>query len=310
MSDVKRLAVIGLGSMGGAMAQTLHRLGWNVVGVDPSPEARTRAAQFGIATAGSAQEVAGTAYVVLSLPSAAMVERTVPAVLSQPGTIAIVDTTTSEPATSQAMADQSAAAGTAFVDAPVSGGRAGALAGTLSAFVGGTAESVAAAEPVLHALTGKPTAALGGPGSGNVVKLLNNVLCAVNLVAVGEALDIAAAYGIDLATAAAAVSRASGGSNVSANAYPDWVLSGTYSSGFSLGLMARDVDLALQVGADRGAKPTVLAQAQIAWQRALAERGPAADFTEIAPTTTTASDAFTATAHPAAPPADNPGEPS
>ncbi len=279
--------------MGGAMAQNLHRLGWDVVGVDPSSQARERAAEHGITTTDAVADVAGTPYVVLSLPSAALVERTVPDLLSQPGTLAIVDTTTSEPATSQRLSQLAAQQGTAFVDAPVSGGRTGALAGTLSAFVGGTPEAVTAAEPVLRALTAKDPAVVGGPGAGNVVKLLNNVLCATNLVAVGEALDIAAAYGIDLGTAAAAVSSASGGSNVSANAYPSWILSGTYSSGFAMGLMARDVDLALQVGAERGAKPALLAQTQAAWQKALGERGPAADFTEVAPTTTTASHAFT-----------------
>ncbi|WP_432507191.1 NAD(P)-dependent oxidoreductase [Kineococcus arenarius] len=275
------------------MAQNLHRLGWDVTGVDPSEQARERAAEIGITVATSVTEVAGTPYVVLSLPSAALVEATVPTLLSGPGTVAIVDTTTSEPATSKAMAELAATAGAAFVDAPVSGGRAGALGGTLSAFVGGTEDAVAAAEPVLRALTGRVPAVVGGPGSGNVVKLLNNVLCATNLIAVGEALDVAAAYGIDLSTAAAAVSGASGGSNVSANAFPAWVLSGTFDSGFALGLMARDVDLALQVASVAGAKPALLAATGRAWQHALAERGPRADFTEAPATAATATTALT-----------------
>ena len=274
------------------MAQNLHRLGWDVTGVDPSEQARGRAAEIGVTVAPSVGEVAGTPYVVLSLPSATLVESTVPALLSRSGTIAIVDTTTSEPATSKAMAALAAATGAAFVDAPVSGGRTGALGGTLSAFVGGTEDAVAAAEPVLRALTGRVPAVVGGPGSGNVVKLLNNVLCATNLIAVGEALDVAAAYGIDLPTAAAAVSGASGGSNVSANAFPAWILSGTFDSGFALGLMARDVDLALEVAAAGGARPALLAATGQAWQHALAERGPRADFTEAPATAATATTAL------------------
>jgi len=285
-AEARPVAVVGLGSMGGAMAQSLHRQGWRVTGVDPSADARERAAAAGIAVAASAAEVAGTEFVLLSLPSAALVAATVPDLLGVPGTRVVLDTTTSEPATSQAMNELAAAGGAVFVDAPVSGGRTGALAGTLSAFVGGTPAAVAAADPLLQALTGGSVTVVGGPGAGNVVKLLNNVLCATNLVAVAEALDVAAAHGIDPATAAAAVSSASGGSSVSANAFPAWVLSGTYASGFSLGLMARDVDLALRVAAERGAHPALLAQTSTAWQRALAERGPGADFTEVVATVT------------------------
>jgi 3-hydroxyisobutyrate dehydrogenase len=221
---------------------------------------------------------------VLSLPAASVVESTVPQLLASPGTVAIIDTTTSEPATSKQMAELAEAHGAAFVDAPVSGGRDGAATGTLSAFVGATDAALAAAEPVLLALTGGKYNHIGGPGSGNVVKLLNNVLAAANLVSVGEALGVAKAYGIDPAKAAASISEASGGSKVSANMYPNWVLSGTHDSGFSLGLMARDAALAVDVAAQIGENPALLAAVARQWQEALAALGPRADFTEIART--------------------------
>jgi 3-hydroxyisobutyrate dehydrogenase len=211
------------------------------------------------------------------------VETTVPLLLA-PGTVAIIDTTTSEPGTSKNMAELARAQGAAFVDAPVSGGRDGAATGSLSAFVGGTDEALAAAEPVLLALTGGKYSHIGGPGSGNVVKLLNNVLAAANLVSVGEALGVAKAYGIDPGTAAASISNASGGSKVSANMYPNWVLSGTHDSGFSLGLMARDAALAVEVAHQIGENPSLLAAVAGQWQDALAALGPKADFTEIART--------------------------
>ncbi len=182
------------------------------------------------------------------------------------------------------MASLAEAQGAAFVDAPVSGGRDGAATGTLSAFVGATDAALAAAEPVLLALTGGKYSHIGGPGSGNVVKLLNNVLAAANLVSVGEALGVAKAYGIDPAKAAASISEASGGSKVSANMYPNWVLSGTHDSGFSLGLMARDAALAVDVAAQIGENPALLAAVAGQWQDALAALGPRADFTEIART--------------------------
>ncbi|HKU30261.1 MAG TPA: NAD(P)-dependent oxidoreductase, partial [Arthrobacter sp.] len=212
MNSNRRVAVIGLGSMGGAMASTLHAAGWDVIGFDPSETARNAAAEGGIATTASLEDAAGTPYVVLSLPSAKIVEATIPTLLAAQGVVAIVDTTTSEPATSKAMASLAESKGAEFVDAPVSGGRDGAASGTLSAFVGATNAALDAAQPVLQALTGGKFAHIGGPGSGNVVKLLNNVLAAANLVSVGEALGVAKAYGIDPAVAAESISNASGGS--------------------------------------------------------------------------------------------------
>lgn len=280
----RRIAVIGLGSMGGAMAATLHHAGWEVTGFDPSEAARSAASETGIATTANIEDLAGTPYAVLSLPSAKIVESTVPRLLSAPGTVAIIDTTTSEPATSKLMSSLAEENGAAFLDSPVSGGRDGAASGTLSAFVGATDAALAAAEPVLLALTGGKYNHIGGPGSGNVVKLLNNVLAAANLVSVGEALGVAKAYGIDPAKAAASISEASGGSKVSATMYPNWVLSGTHNSGFSLGLMARDAALAVDVANQIGESPALLAAAASQWQEALAVLGPAADFTEIART--------------------------
>ncbi|MEO5319815.1 NAD(P)-dependent oxidoreductase [Arthrobacter sp. CC3] len=283
-STDRRIAVIGLGAMGGAMAATLHKTGWAVTGFDPSEAARAAASAAGIATTASLEDVAGTPYAVLSLPAASIVEATVPQLLAKPGTVAIIDTTTSEPATSKQMADLAEKQGAAFVDAPVSGGRDGAAAGSLSAFVGATDAALQAAEPVLLALTGGKFSHIGGPGSGNVVKLLNNVLAAANLVSVGEALGVAKAYGIDPATAAASISEASGGSKVSANMYPNWVLTGTHDSGFSLGLMARDAALAVDVARQIGENPSLLGAVASQWQDALAALGPRADFTEIART--------------------------
>ncbi|UXM93680.1 NAD(P)-dependent oxidoreductase [Paenarthrobacter sp. JL.01a] len=282
MSNNRRIAVIGLGSMGGAMASTLHSAGWDVTGFDPSDAARNNAAGAGISTTAELQDLAGTPYVVLSLPSAKIVEATVPVLLSAAGTIAIVDTTTSEPGTSTSMASLADSRGTGFVDAPVSGGREGAATGTLSAFVGATDTALAAAQPVLEALTGGKYAHIGGPGSGNVVKLLNNVLAAANLVSVGEALGVAKAYGIDPAVATASISNASGGSKVSAAMYPGWVLSGSHDSGFSLGLMARDASLAVDIARQIGEQPELLVAVARQWQEALSALGPAADFTEIA----------------------------
>ena len=278
----RAVAVIGLGAMGGAMAASLHGTGWTVRGFDPSPDARRAAEENGIETVTELSAVAGTPYVLLSLPSARIVEQTVPTLLEADGTTAIVDTSTSEPATSRTLAAQAAERGIAFVDAPVSGGRAGAAAGSLPAFVGGTGAAVEAATPLLQALTGGASEHIGDPGSGNVVKLLNNALAAAHLVAAGEALEVAVAHGVDPAIAAASIGRASGASRALSAMYPDWVLSGTYDSGFALGLMARDAALACDIASSAERGPALLEHASDQWQEALERLGPSADFTEIA----------------------------
>lgn len=107
--------------------------------------------------------------------------------------------------------------------------------GTLSAFVGRAADAVASAAPLLQALTGGNWKHIGPAGSGNVVKLLNNVLVAANLVAVAEAMDVAASYGIDLNAAVAAISTATGASTVSQRMFPEQILSEVLDSGFALG---------------------------------------------------------------------------
>ncbi|MCJ1709705.1 NAD(P)-dependent oxidoreductase [Clavibacter michiganensis subsp. phaseoli] len=288
----RRIGVVGLGSMGGAMAASLAGRGWDVVGCDPSAAAREAAEARGLRAVADVSALAGIPYVVLSLPSARVVEATVPALLAVPGTVAVVDTTTSEPGTSAAMAELAAEHGAAFVDAPVSGGNTGAAAGTLASFVGGSAEAVAAARPVLEALTSGGWRHVGPAGSGNVVKLLNNMLVSVNLLAVAEAMDVAAAHGIDLDTAVAALNTATGASTVSQRMFPDQILSGRFGSGFALGLMARDVALAHDVARATGATPGLFAETDERWQRALAALGPQADFVAATSTFTTATTAL------------------
>src|SRR5690606_2470306 len=100
----KRIAVIGLGAMGGAMAATLVRAGWEVTGFDPSEDARSLAAESGATTIDALDALGDIDYAVLSLPNAALVRATVPALLEIPELRGIVDTTTSEPATSREMA--------------------------------------------------------------------------------------------------------------------------------------------------------------------------------------------------------------
>ena len=287
-THVRSVDVLGLGTMGSGMAATLHSAGWDVCGYDPESAARDAAAADGIPVVDSVAALRGSV-AVLSLPGAEVVERCVPLLLRERRELLIVDTTTSHPGTSRAMEALCDAADSMFVDAPVSGGRVGAWSGKLTAFVGGQSAAVDAAEPVLDCLT-STWRHLGQSGSGNVVKLLNNMLCASNLASVAEAIDVLDAYGLDVAVGLDALNDGSGRSAVSQINYAGSIMRGELVGGFAVGLMARDVRLGLSVAKEAGAVPTMLAATERMWAHALEVLGPQADC-NIAPSAfTTATD--------------------
>ncbi|RCV47959.1 NAD(P)-dependent oxidoreductase [Marinitenerispora sediminis] len=270
--------------MGGAMARTLVRAGWTVLGYDPDPAQVAAAAAAGVLGVDDRTALAGRAdHVVLSLPGAAQVRATVPALLAAaaPPRV-IVDTTTSDPDTTRAVAAEAARRGVGYLDAPVSGGRAGAESGTLGAFVGGTPEAVAAAGPALEALTGGRAVHVGDSGAGNVAKLLNNAMCAAHLALTGEAVAAARSYGLAPDRLIAALNTASGRSAVTEVNYPRWILTESFDSGFPVRLMSRDVALCLDVLSRTGSAPGVLGAAGHVWAEAARELAPGTDFNAVA----------------------------
>lgn len=274
------IGIIGLGVMGSGMAENFARQDWSLLGFDPAPGALERQ-PFTIA-GGSVEQLAGTAeYLLMSLPGSAQVESVMATVIAhgRPGLV-VVDTSTSDPQISKRIAAEAARSGVHYVDSPVSGGRTGAIGGTLRSFVGGTEEGVAAAAPVLDVLTGGRAVIVGGPGSGHLVKLLNNGMLAAHLAIVGEALAAVDAFGIAPETFIAAVNGATGRSGATEVNVPTWVLSDSFDSGFTMGLMARDVGLAATVMASVGGPVDMLALAAQQWKDMIAETGAGADFNE------------------------------
>lgn len=246
------IGVIGLGRMGFAMSQTLLREGFTVVAYDMLPEASERARSIGAMVAATLPALFSEARtIVSSLPLGADVEAVVAgdsgllASVCEPGTL-LIDTSTSEPETTRKLHALMRERGHGMLDAPVSGGPSGAQAGTLTMMVGGEVADLARAGPVLDALSAK-VIHVGGPGAGNVAKLINNLLCAAHLLTNGEALRLAQAAGVDPASVMRAVNAASGRSGVSEVNVPRWILSETFDSGFSMGLMRKDVRLAIDL---------------------------------------------------------------
>jgi 3-hydroxyisobutyrate dehydrogenase len=270
--------------MGLAMAGALTRKGFAVLGADLSSARIDAAAAAGIEAASSDDILFGCEVVVASLPDA----RSVAGVLSgklksglRASPLTVIDTSTSEPAVSRALEAELSALGHRFLDAPVSGGPAGAAAGALTFMVGGSPEALEAARPVLDAL-GKKVVHAGGPGAGNVVKLVNNMLVACHMITTREALRLAEASGVDVGSVFAAVNGATGRSAISEIHYPTWVLSDRFDSGFSAGLMRKDLRLALEMADGFGVAAPLAAQAAALWAESVSGLADGEDFTRIA----------------------------
>ncbi|NDL58701.1 NAD(P)-dependent oxidoreductase [Phytoactinopolyspora mesophila] len=278
------VAVFGLGTMGAGIAHTLTRAGWNVVGVDPSPDAATRVGSE-LPVVDTATAVREAQVLVLSLPGTPQVEQvlTGPAglVAAGVGHRLVIDTSTSNPLSTRALAATLADHGHSLIDAPVSGGGSGAREGSLTVFLGGADDAVAEAKPVLDTIA-RRVAHVGGPGAGNVAKLINNLLCATHLQIAGEALRLANAAGLDPERLLNAVNGASGRSAVTEINLPRWVLPETFDSGFTLGLMARDVALATSTAHAIGADVPLANAVTRAWQDTRDHLGAGEDFNRMA----------------------------
>ncbi|MBB2974020.1 NAD(P)-dependent oxidoreductase [Mesorhizobium sp. RMAD-H1] len=261
MSKEKQIAVgvIGLGSMGLGMAQTLAGKGFETLGFDLSGERKALAKKSGVIAAGSIAAVfERSQFLVFSLPTAKDVAGVVNDHLDilksrKDDRVIIIDTSTSEPDVSRDLAATLAKTGHGFLDAPVSGGPSGAASGKLTMMIGGAEEDVALARPVIEAMAAKALH-VGPSGAGNVAKLVNNLLAAAHMITTKEGLKLAFSAGLDPEAALRVLNAASGRSMMSEVHFPTWIMSNTFDSGFSMGLMRKDVRLARELAARTGAR--------------------------------------------------------
>ena len=283
---ISSVGVVGLGNMGLPMAVTLVRAGFAVVGFDLSAERRALAAAQGIrAVAEVAVLLRAVDAVVSSLPHGRDVEALVltPAGLLErrDRRVMLVDTSTADPGTSRRLAALLEEAGHGHLDAPVSGGPAGAATGQLTMMIGGAEADFAAAQPVLAALSAKAVH-VGPSGAGNVAKLINNMLVAAHLITNGEAFRLAEAAGVKAEAVLQVVNAATGRSAVSEVFFPKWILPAGFDSGFSAGLMRKDVGLAAELAREIGIDLPLSATVAALWAGSREAVPDAADFTRIA----------------------------
>lgn len=267
MAQELTVGVVGLGAMGLGMATSAARAGFRTLGYDLSPARLELAAQAGIEPASTLDAVFAADRIVFSLPTAMDVAGVVDQmaeVLRGRDRIVIIDTSTSEPQVTRALAAELAAMGHGFLDAPVSGGPAGAAKGALTMMIGGAAADLADAQPVIDALSAKAIH-VGDSGAGNVAKLVNNLLCAAHMVTTAEGLRLAEAAGISAESTLAVLNAASGRSMLSEVHFPTWVMNEGFDSGFTMALMQKDVRLARKLADDTGTDMPLTAKAAQLW---------------------------------------------
>jgi len=273
---------VGLGNMGSALAANLAAAGLAVVAHDAVGPAR---APEGTDYVRSVSDVARAAdIVVFSLPDGAASESVARALVAAEDRRAthVVDTSTVGPHAALDIAALLADADVAYVDAPVSGGVAGARARTLAVMVSGDDAACAYVEPVLAGLSDRRHRVGDRPGLGQALKLANNFLSATALAATSEAVAFGTALGLDIATMVEVLNASSGNNTATSDKFPNHVITGRYASGFASALMAKDVALYVAAVEEQGGPSTVGKVTARIWAR-FAAAEPGADFTRIYP---------------------------
>ena len=259
---MSKIAFIGLGHMGLPMACNLVKAGHEVIGFDLMPSALEQLVIAGGKAAGNARDAIEGAKVVISmLPASRHVEGLY---LGEDGLLAyitagslVLECSTIAPDAARKVHQAAAELGIDMLDAPVSGGTAGAAAGTLTFMTGGAAATLEKAREILDAM-GKNIFHAGPAGAGQVAKVCNNQLLAVHMLGTAEAMALGVANGLDPA-ALAEIMRQSSGGNWSLEKYNPWPgvmpntpASNEYSGGFATELMTKDLGLAQEAAQSTG----------------------------------------------------------
>jgi len=273
---------VGLGNMGSALAANLVDAGHTVVAHDAVGPGRAPAGSDYVESIGDVARAADV--VVFSLPDGAASESVASEILAVDDrrVTHVVDTSTVGPHAAQAIAARLASAGVEYVDAPVSGGVAGARARTLAVMVAANDAACAYVEPVLAGLSDRRHRVGDRPGLGQALKLANNFLSATALAATSEAVAFGTALGLDMATMVEVLNGASGNNTATSDKFPNHVITGRYASGFANSLMAKDVGLYLAAVEEQGGPTTIGEVTAGIWGR-FAAAEPGADFTRIYP---------------------------
>jgi 2-hydroxy-3-oxopropionate reductase len=250
-----QIGFVGLGIMGKPMAKNLLKAGYSLTVYDVRAEPVEELVTDGASMAPSSREVAQvTDTIITMLPDSADSER---AILGENGVLEgakagsiIIDMSSIAPLVSQKIAAEAAGKSVEMLDAPVSGGEPGAIAGTLAIMVGGKQEVFDQCLPILNSV-GRSVVRVGDVGAGNFVKLANQIIVAANIEAVGEAFALAQKAGIDPELVFQAIRGGLAGSAVMEAKAP-MIMDRNFNPGFRIRLHQKDLHNALLTGKDLG----------------------------------------------------------
>jgi 3-hydroxyisobutyrate dehydrogenase len=253
-----RVGFIGVGTMGRPMATNLVRKGFDVRLYDAMPRrAADVAAELGCGAAARLEDLADREFIVTMLPDGRVVQQVLlhegGALLNAlpPGTV-FIDMSSSEPLLTRDTGEKLAQRGFHLVDAPVSGARMRAESGTLAIMIGcGEPALLERVKPVLSAM-GNQLFVLGGLGNGHAMKAINNVIGGATMVAVAEGLALGERFGLDPALLVEVLNASTGRSFITELVAREHVIAGRYATGFALGLLAKDVRIAAELGEGLG----------------------------------------------------------
>ena len=280
----REVGFIGLGRMGEPMAARLVAAGYRLVVHDIRSESVAALVAKGARAAASPAEVASAVdTVLLSLPTPPIVREVAlgaGGVSNGSKVKTVIDLSTTGARTAREIAAALAGRGITAVDSPVSGGVAGAVAGTLAVMVAGPRPLCAELEPML-AVFGKVFFIGERPGMGQTMKLANNLLSATAMAATAEAIVFGVQSGLDPTTMCDVINAGSGRNSASQDKVPRQVLTRKFSQGFATGLMYKDVRLCLEEAEAAGVPMAVSTAVRELWARANDELGADSDMTAI-----------------------------
>jgi 3-hydroxyisobutyrate dehydrogenase len=288
MTDTPSIGFVGVGNMGWPMASCLVRAGFPVLVNDSRREVANNFAQQigGSAPDSLRQLAAGADVIVTMLPTSAIVAQVLGSgddnLLAgmRPGTV-VIEMSSGVPTVTQELAERVHALGGHLIDAPVSGGVPRARTGQLAIMVGGDGAVIDRVMPVLSAM-GSSVLRTGAVGSGQAMKALNNLVSTGGFLIGIEALLIGQRFGLDPAVMVDVLNAATGMNNSTQKKFKQYVLSRTFDAGFTLGLMAKDVSIALQIGRETGTATPVAGLCRELLIAAQTMFGAGADHTEMA----------------------------
>jgi 3-hydroxyisobutyrate dehydrogenase len=277
-----KVAFIGIGNMGKPMASNIAKRGHEVFLFDANPASAASAAkETGATVLDSLSEVSVAEVIVTMLPDGKVVRDVALgengiAAAAKPGTI-IVDMSSSQPLITRDTGAALALKQITLIDAPVSGGVAKAVSGTLTIMIGGDdPAAIERVKPVL-ACMGTTFFVVGKLGSGHAAKALNNVVGAGNYAVLADALLVGERYGIDREMLVDIVNVSTGQSFISTVVMKQFVLPETFNTGFAIGLLAKDANIAAELSQGLGCKSPHIELTSRRWAEARDSLGGSAD---------------------------------